>query len=69
MNGYELNLFGEENPVTCDDCVYGRNIGGNDWGCLSEKRRMDNLPLVHNLNKEKFSCEYAERIRFGGKSE
>ncbi len=66
MNDFACNLFGEEEPVTCAECIYGRNIGGNDWGCLSERRRMDNQLLVHNLSKEKFTCEYAERLVFGG---
>lgn len=56
-----LNLFGEEEPITCAECIFGRNIGGNDWGCLSEKRRMRRLLLVHNLSKEAFTCEYAKK--------
>ena len=46
--------------VTCNCCIYGRNIGGNDWGCLSEKRRADHKKLVNNPIKEPFDCEYGE---------
>ena len=48
--------------ITCDKCVYGRNLGGNDWACRCERRRAEHKILVHNLNKEPYSCEYAESI-------
>ena len=46
--------------ITCDKCFYGRNLDGGYWGCRSEKRRADNELMVHNLNKEPYSCDYAE---------
>ena len=46
--------------ITCDKCVYGRNLGGSDWGCKSERRRAEHKKMVHNLHKEPYSCEYAE---------
>lgn len=44
--------------MTCKDCLYGRHLGGKDYGCRSEKRRAERKKLV---NKEDYSCEYAER--------
>ena len=49
--------------VTCDNCIFGRHLGGNDWGCLSELRRMDKKRLVNNPVKEPFECEYSEYWR------
>lgn len=51
-----------EGFTTCDVCIYGRNLGGADWGCRSEKRRATGQLMVHNLNKEKYTCEFAEHI-------
>ena len=46
--------------TSCDVCLYGRNLGGNDWGCRSERRRQASEKLVHNLTHDKYSCPYAE---------
>ena len=43
--------------VTCGNCKYGREFGGNDFACRCEERQAANLKLV---NKSNFSCEYAE---------
>ena len=54
----------DEKKITCDKCAYGRHIGGNDWGCVSERRRMDRLKLVNNVVKEDFNCEHAKKSEF-----
>lgn len=43
--------------ITCEKCIYGRDLFGGDYGCRSEKRRAENLKMV---NKKDYSCEYAE---------
>lgn len=50
--------------ITCDKCRYGRNLGANDWGCRSEKRRAERLKMV---NKGDYTCDYAaEKPEFRG---
>ena len=44
--------------ITCKDCLYGRDVGAGDYGCISQKRRDSGHKLV---NKADFSCDYAER--------
>lgn len=60
-------MVGQEEifKVTCDSCIYGRNIGGNDYACLSEHRRADRKKLVHNIKRETIDCEYGEYWRNG----
>lgn len=43
--------------TTCESCVYGRDLGANDYGCRSEKRRASGEKMV---NKGDYSCDYAE---------
>lgn len=45
--------------LNCENCLYGRKVGGGKWSCVSEKRRIDRLPLVNDLNKP-FKCDYGE---------
>lgn len=49
--------------VTCEQCYYGRDLGGKDYGCRSEKRRQlnkDNPQEYRLVNKADYSCKYAE---------
>lgn len=48
--------------IHCKDCLYGRHLGGKDYGCRSEKRRDENRQdsNVKLVNKEDYSCDYAE---------
>lgn len=43
--------------ITCENCFYGRDLLGGQYGCRSEKRRAERLKLV---NKKDYSCEFAE---------
>jgi hypothetical protein len=45
--------------VTCERCLYGRDLGANDYGCRNERRRASGEKMV---NKKDYSCEYAEAM-------
>lgn len=49
--------------TTCEMCLYGKNLGGKDYGCRSERRRQDKLKddSIKLVNDKDYSCEYAER--------
>ncbi|MBQ9228761.1 MAG: hypothetical protein IJ168_08025 [Eubacterium sp.] len=48
--------------VTCEQCYYGRDLGGGAYGCRSERRRELNRTKPSNtmVNRKDFTCEYAE---------
>lgn len=55
--------LGFDGFITCENCHYGRNVGGQDYGCRSERRRQDKMldDSIRLVNKKDYSCKYAER--------
>lgn len=47
----------------CEHCLYGRHLGGRDYGCVSERRRQDKMrdDSIRLVNKKDYTCDYAER--------
>ena len=55
--------LGLDGFITCQDCLYGRHLGGKDYGCRSERRRQDKMKddSIKLVNDKDYSCDYAER--------
>jgi hypothetical protein len=43
--------------VTCKNCIYGRDLGSNEYGCRSEMRNAEKLKMVNDQN---YNCQFAE---------
>lgn len=49
---------GEDKPVTCSECKYGRDLGGNDYGRRNEKAYPD---LDKKVHKGDYNYKYGVR--------
>lgn len=48
----------------CEHCLYGRHLGGNDYGCTNKKRHIQwelDSKKYTLVNKGSYSCKYSER--------
>ena len=52
--------------IPCKECLYGKHLGGKDYGCRSEKRReLNRQDKTQKLvNEADYSCIFAERAYF-----